>query len=226
MRKIQLDTEKIKKMYSDGYTLSEIANHFGYKSYKPVRTILHNEGVNLKLKIGSRSRTKSLDENYFSIIDTPNKAYILGWIISDGYVSKGKLVFGLKDVEIIQFIKNELKSEHKINDSLIYDKRTGKYNRQYRIQICSKKISEDWNNLGIQESKSFTAQLPKIETELLPHLVRGLFEGDGYIGEGKYNNGKPYPRFSIILSEKLYHEISPILELSGIKLKKPSIVAE
>lgn len=226
MNKKELDKEKVIEMYNSGSTMNTIAKYFGYKSYGPVRKILKEEGFNLKLRIGSNSRSKSLNENYFNNIDTPNKAYILGWIMSDGYVNNYKLVFGLKDLEILEFIKSEMESGHKISEIFVYDKRTNKTYQQYKLQITSKKISESLNKLGIHQSKSFTVGLPEIKKNLYPHLIRGLFEGDGYIGEGRNSNGDLFPRFSLILSKNLYDSLSPIFNDLNIKLKKPDIVAE
>lgn len=226
MIKKEINKEKVIEMYNSGSTMITIAKYFGFKSYGPVQKVLKKEGINLKLRIGSNSRSKSLNENYFDNIDTPNKAYILGWIMSDGYVSKNKLIFGLKDLEILEFIKSEMESDHKISEVFKYDKRTNKTYQQHMLQICSKKISESLNKLGIQQSKSFTVDLPKIDTILYPHLIRGLFDGDGYVGEGKNSAGDLFPRFSLILSEKLYNSLTPIFNNLNIELKKPDIVAE
>jgi hypothetical protein len=226
MNKKEIDKEKVIEMYNSGSSMTTIAKYFGFKSYGPVQKVLKKEGINLKLRIGSNSRSKSLNENYFDNIDTPNKAYILGWVMSDGYVSKNKLVFGLKDLEILEFIKSEMESGHKISEIFKYDKRTNKTYQQHMLQICSKKISESLNKLGIRQAKSFTVDLPKIDKILYPHLIRGLFDGDGYVGEGKNSAGDLFPRFSLILSEKLYNSLTPIFNDLNIELKKPDIVAE
>lgn len=226
MNKKQVNKEEILKMYNNGDTMITIAKYFGFKSYGPVRTVLLKEGVNLKLRIGSNSRINSLDENFFETIDTPDKAYILGWIISDGYVNKYKLTFCIKDLEILESIKIIMKSEHKISDSVYYDKRTDKSYQRYMLQICSKKIVNSLNKLGIYQAKSFTVDLPNIPKNLYQHLIRGIFDGDGYIGmsTGKTNN--IIPRFSMIVSEKLYDKLEPIFNDLEIKFMPPEIIAE
>lgn len=226
MIKKVINKEKIIEMFNQKHTLTEISNYFGYKSNGSIRKLLKNEGFNTSQMTGQKNRSKSLNENYFDNIDTPNKAYILGWIMSDGYVSKNKLVFGLKDLEILEFIKNETESGHKISEVFVHDKRTNKTYQQHILQITSKKMSESLNKLGIHQSKSFTVDLPKINKILYPHLIRGLFDGDGYVGEGKNSAGDLFPRFSLILSEKLYNSLTPIFNILNIELKKPDIVAE
>lgn len=226
MIKKEINKEEVINMFNQKHTLTDISNYFGYKSNKLISELLKNEGFNTSQMIGQKNRSKSLNENYFDNIDTPNKAYILGWIMSDGYVSKNKLVFGLKDLEILEFIKSEMNSGHKISEIFVYDKRTNKTYQQYKLQICSKKISESLNKLGIYQAKSFTVDLPKINKSLYPHLIRGLFDGDGYVGEGKFNTGGLFPRFSLILSEKLYNSLTTIFNDLNLELKKPDIVAE
>lgn len=226
MKKKEINKEKVIEMFNQKHTLTEISNYFGYKSNGRIRKLLKDESFNTSQMIGQKSRSLSLNENYFDNIDTPNKAYILGWVMSDGYVSKNKLVFGLKDLEILEFIKSEMNSSHKISEIFVSDKRTDKTYQQYKLQICSKKISESLNKLGIHQSKSFTVDLPKIDKILHPHLIRGLFDGDGYVGEGKFNTGGSFPRFSLIVSENLYKSLTPIFNNLNIVLKKPDIVAE
>jgi hypothetical protein len=226
MDRKNINKEKVIELFNAKQTLSEISNYFGYKSNKTIKKLLKNEGFNTKQMIGQKTRIKKINENYFDNIDTPNKAYILGWVLSDGYVSKNKLVFGIKDLEILEFIKNEMGSEHKISETFVFDNRTNKTYQQYRLQICSKKISESLNKLGVYQSKSFTVDLPKIKKELYSHLLRGLFDGDGYIGEGKNSSNISFPRFSLIVSEKLYNSLLPIFIDLNIKQKKPEIVAE
>ena len=65
----------------------------------------------------ARPRTYTLDEKYFDKIDSQNKAYILGFIYADGSINKGCLNITLsnKDVEILEFIKDELKYSGKIS---------------------------------------------------------------------------------------------------------------
>lgn len=226
MIKKVINKEKVIEMFNQKHTLTEISNYFGYKSNGSIRKLLKREGFNTSQMIGQKTRSKSLNENYFDNINTPNKAYILGWVMSDGYVNNYKLVFGLKDLEILEFIKSETKSEHKISEVFVYDKRTNKTYQQYVLQITSKKMSESLNKLGVHQSKSFTVDLPKIDNTLYPHLIRGIFDGDGYIGEGKNSAGNLFPRFSLILSENLYNSLIPIFNDLNIELKKPNIVAE
>lgn len=227
-RKIAIeDTEKIIGLYKENNTIIQIAKKMGCETYTlSVRKILIDNGFNLKSRIGSNSRTKKVDENFFEVINTPDKAYILGWIMSDGYVNKYKLTFCIKDLEILEKIKSLMKSEHKISHAFTYDKRTKKTYERYSLQINSKTLVNSLKKLGIYQAKSFTVGLPKISKHLYPHLIRGIFDGDGFIGNTSGKPGNKHPRFSMIVSEKLYNALDPIFEKEGIFFKKPCLVAE
>lgn len=220
----EVNRTKILEMYNDGQSIKNISKYFNL-SAGPITRVLKSEGINLKLRIGSNSRFRKVDETFFDIIDTPEKAYILGWIISDGYVNKYKLSFYLKDIEILEMIKRILKSEHKISSKSIYDKRTEKTYKQTSLQINSQKISQSLSRLGINQAKSYNVDLPKIRNKLHSHLLRGIFDGDGYIGIGQKKKGI-FPRFSLIVSENLYNSLEPIFNKRKIYFKKPSVVSE
>lgn len=225
MNKKEVNDEYIIELYKNGKTLKEISLLIGHKSYGPTRRVLKNNGFNLKLQIGKNTRKKKVNEEYFDVIDSSDKAYILGWIISDGYINNYKLTFCLKDLEIIQKIKNRMESDHKITHSTFFDKRTNKNYNRYFLQISSKKIVNSLKNLGIHTVKSFTATLPIIPYNLYSHLIRGIFDGDGYAGKSIINE-KIKLRFSLIISERIYVEIEKILNNEGILIKKPIIVSE
>lgn len=226
MNRKQVNIKKICKLYHEGMSLINIAKECGFKSYPPIAKILKENNIPIKKRGSGNSRLHNLDETFFNVIDTPDKAYILGWVISDGYVNKYKLKFGLKDLDILNEIKKIMKSEHKISEVLTFDKRTKKTYKQYSLQITSKKIIDSLNKLGIYQAKSFTVDLPIIPKELYSHLIRGIFDGDGYVGIRTNNNGDTFPRFSMIVSEKLYNKLEPIFIEINVNFMKPELISE
>ena len=70
---------------------------------------------NIEIRDNNSYKSKKVDENFFHDIDTQEKAYILGFFFADGCLTK-KGTFGIKikDKELLERIKQELKSEHKI----------------------------------------------------------------------------------------------------------------
>jgi hypothetical protein len=189
-KKITLEDEKnIIKWYSeDNKSAKEILallkNKF--KTTKTIYDILRKYTIKTKEKWEYSNH----DHFYFSNIDTPNKAYILGLILSDGWIINKTNQIGIQlqeeDIEIIEKIKTEWKTENKIlylqkkpfkgeNGNIYYPK------PMCRICINSPRMIEDLNKLGIVHRKSKIATLPLISKKLDGHLFRGIIDGDGSI---------------------------------------------
>ncbi len=183
-KQLKLSNLEIVNLYVGGATLTEIAHKAGVLSYGPIRRVLNNETVEIRRPHQKRSKeAKKLDLNFFAVIDSPEKAYWMGFIAADGNIKKDgyKVSLNSKDREVIEKFKTAIKSEHKISDYDIPDKRTGKIYKGHSIQICSKIFTEHLINQGITEHKSFNCYFPKIKENLIPHFIRGVFDGDGTI---------------------------------------------
>lgn len=140
-----------------------------------------------------RSKGKSLgnvkwqtNRDYFAVIDSPEKAYILGFLIADGHVTKSgyKVSVSVKedDAGILRAIADELGCEAPLGETINHVDRS----RMARLHLCGRKIVSDLNALGVHHDKSATATYPAIPSELEGHLLRGLWDGDGYIGRGQF----------------------------------------
>lgn len=152
---------------------------------------------------------KMLNDNYMSIIDTEEKAYILGLIASDGNIGKNgttSLFLHKKDIDIIQQISNILNIKIQNYKS---------HKKMYGININSKQISSDiCKHLNIKPmKKSDIVNFPNITKELERHFIRGYFDGDGSIIHpiGK----KSYPICKI--ASNSIHMLKSISESTNIK---------
>ncbi len=116
-------------------------------------------------------------EDYFDIIETDSQAYILGFIWADGSLSKRtglSIVIGRKDIEIIEFIKNQMQTN--VPFRFIKD---GKY---VGLHINRIKIYQSLVKLGLGKNRSQNnVPIPNIKLDLMPHFLRGFFDGDGSI---------------------------------------------
>ena len=125
---------------------------------------------------------KSVDSDYFETIDTEEKAYWLGFLTADGYIStkSNSIELALKesDYDHIKKFQQAIKSKHKIG------KRHIKNSIAYRINIKDKKMAKDIADKSFINKKSFDAFIYKeLESHLIRHYIRGLIEGDGYISK-------------------------------------------
>lgn len=125
----------------------------------------------------------SLDSDFFEVIDTQEKAYALGLLASDGYVSKaGKqvcLALQERDRHILYDLRRAMGS-----DARVFSKTAGGFpgsGPQMQIIFSSKKLAADLAKWGIVPRKSLIFRYPRIPTHLERHFARGLFDGDGHI---------------------------------------------
>jgi hypothetical protein len=132
-------------------------------------------------------RKYKYDEDYFSYIDTPNKAYFLGLWYADGCVmnlKRGKLIsMGLqaRDKLILEKFLKEIRSPHKL---VFIKSRSIDRQDKYSIQLHSNRMADDLIKLGCVPNKTRILTFPKdtqVPDELLSHFIRGVFDGDGSI---------------------------------------------
>ncbi len=138
-------------------------------------------------KISNALRTVPYNDDFFSVIDTQEKAYWLGYLCADGTVScvpnrsSGGNCYQVslvsKDEDIFKFAQAIGYPQNKVV------KREGIFG----ISLTSKKMHDDLVRLGCGHHKTETLKiLPTVSPDLFRHLVRGFFDGDGTI---HYTNG-------------------------------------
>ena len=89
----QLSSEEIQEiisLYQEGVSSSKLQKQFRLQ-YHDIKEILLAHGIQVRTHRESRIKYKR-NENYFSYIDTPEKAYWLGFIYADGFITKKKLM--------------------------------------------------------------------------------------------------------------------------------------
>lgn len=179
------ELEDIKKSYTNGESSVKIGKRYNV-GHKVILRVLHEMNIDVDQK--KFVRKYNLDESYFDNIDTPNKAYIVGFFHSDGSNNPNKSTVSIslqeEDKNILELIRNEIKSEKPL-EFLDYSKKHDfgySYKNQYRLCIFSKHICEELNNKGITPNKSLTIGFPNwLNKELIPHYIRGVYDGDGSI---------------------------------------------
>lgn len=124
------------------------------------------------------------DRNFFSRIDTPDKAYILGFILADGHVAENGVDISIKtdDAQHLRRIADIMGCDAPLREA------TNSYDgsKRARIKLCGKQLVRDLNAMGLYHNKSHTATYPHLAPHLEHHLVRGLWDGDGHIGKNQF----------------------------------------
>lgn len=124
------------------------------------------------------------NHNYFKTIDTEEKAYILGFLYTDGYNSDKQVVITQleQDVDILEKINKALDADNQIKRKL------QSTNNKTVCQLCYSSIDmcADLTNLGCFRNKSLACTFPTfLDKSLIRHFIRGYFDGDGCVWIGK-----------------------------------------
>lgn len=163
-------------MYKDGKTTQEIAEQFGLTS-KGVIYILNRRGVNIRERRRVGGRRVNID---FFKTWTNEMAYVLGFIYTDGNISNNTLSISQNERYILEEIKNAMESTNAISE-----RKNGK-NVLYTLRIYRKEMIEDLKRIGLTEGKSRVITFPEVPDEYMPHFIRGVIDGDGWIQDRGY----------------------------------------
>ena len=123
------------------------------------------------------------NESFFEKLDTPEKAYWLGWVASDGNINEtsGTICVTLheRDVDVLVLLNKLIGSDKPV---LSYKS----HKNRKTITINSRKIINDIKKLGVHPNKTKTVFMPEgMNDDLFKCYLRGYFEGDGCIHIGK-----------------------------------------
>lgn len=156
----------------------------------------------------------NINETYFSEIDTKEKAYILGYLLADGYINNSTLEFGcaIADKEILEFIAKELNAN--IRFDYTFDKKSRRFPRA-RITIGNKHIIKDLlrYTVGSKENKTF----PRINKDLQHYMLLGFFDGDGCLTWGRRKDrNRLWQKVNFTGSYKLLYAIQKLLQKLSI----------
>lgn len=209
---------EIKEMYlEDNLTPSQIGERFNSKRYQ-VNYLLKKYGI--QKSISESKRKYSLNENYFDEIDTPNKAYILGFLYADGYNNRinNSIVLSLakEDREILEKISKEVGSNKPLFESNYINKEDGIERHMLILTMASKHMCESLEKWGLTQNKTFTITFPDfLSEELIPHFIRGYFDGDGCACDTK-DNKRPRFQITIMSSTQFCEGMKEYLEKHNI----------
>ena len=217
-KKYEEHLEEAYNLYQTGeYSIASIAREFGLER-KLLSKMLKEKYPDLVIRADGK---KIVDSYAFDNIDTEEKAYWLGFLYADGYVSDGylnsrlELCLQIQDKNHIEKFKKFMKSTHKITEKTIPNREAGKEYRAARITIQDKHLNEALQKWGCVNKKSTIIIFPHFEDSLMRHFIRGFFDGDGCICLGHKKDGNDRYRAAFTSGSKSFLE-----ELSKYLLQK------
>ena len=212
----ELKQEIIKYYLSQPMTMKQVEDKYEL-SHPTITKILKDVPKYTKAKLNN----PNMKEHFFQEINEEAKAYFLGLLISDGNVFKDNtgrqasisITLDLKDEYMLEKFKEVLQA----NTSVVHDGRGCG-----QIAVRSNIMAEDLAKYGVVPRKSYNTYLPLISKEMMPHLIRGIFDGDGSIMAKPNPSNDGHNRFlhsiSFCGTHQLMEDISNyILENLGIK---------
>lgn len=188
--------------YNSTHSTVTIAKKFGTNP-QMIRNVLRKNRVTILSLSELGMLEYPRNSNYFEKIDTPAKAYWLGFLYADGYIGKGKdkrvRITLKKDDE--QHLNKFLQAIEATNTLVKYSqKKDGeKVFKQAYCCLRDSKLVEDLNNAGCTNCKSYTLTFPN--SDILPehlqsHFIRGYFDSDGSLHSTLSGKNKT-PRYRI-----------------------------
>lgn len=208
-----LDWEKLAfEFQTTGISLTEMG-----KREKVDRRTLAKHFKELGIEIVNKQNCSKFNEHIFDQIDSEEKAYWLGFIFADGYISSSPLREGVKSIyqfEISLGIKdiehlNKFKKFITFKKDIITDK------SRCRFIVANKHLWTTLNELGCTPNKSLSLKFPNISQNLVKHFIRGYFDGDGCISRHVHNTCVT-PHIELLGTKQM---LEHVLLYSGISAK-------
>ena len=170
---------KLKELYKAGNSQIKIANIFNV-SEDTIRKWMKENNISI------RNRKYKIDEKYFLNLDTPEKAYWIGFLSADGYVTdlRGEIQLELQKSDREHLIKFEKAISCNAPIKEIY---CGEHKEflHYRFYIRCINMVRTLNYYGITQNKSLNFYPRNIPKELIKYWILGYIDGDGCIFQAK-----------------------------------------
>lgn len=175
-----------------------LRKNYNKKSYKEIAEILGFTERQIRGRINNMglSKIRKFDKSYFNNIDSGEKAYWLGFIYADGYITRHKetrtyelgIELNSRDDYILQKFAENLGNVHNV-EYKHQEKSFNGYNYSTDscvLRIYSKQICEDLIKLNVVPNKTNSELYPKCNNFFFDFL-RGFLDGDGCIYVDKKN---------------------------------------
>lgn len=208
--------QRLELLYSNDLTCKEISTRL-LVAENSITKMLRKRNVQIRTW-SENNRRYSLNEHYFDVIDTPNKAYLLGLLYADGCNHEAHYSITLnlqeEDRAVVEFMKKELEYEGPIHIRKLHDTNE-KYKNQCVLCVNSMALSNRLKELGVVNAKSLILTFPEwLNEQLYSYFIAGYFDGDGCIS---YDEKRQKCSTSIVSTMEFCNKLSQIFSNIGCK---------
>lgn len=185
---------------------------------KQIAEYLNRTPDAVKLKAqrnGLKKYPYSCDYRFFDIIDTEEKAYWLGFIYADGWISVNHktnsgcvgIELQIRDIEHLRKFNKSLCGNYKIieKESQCKPSPNKEFRKHCQIRIYSIDMVEDLQKHGITNTKTYDMTFPELPDALIKHFIRGYFDGDGSLYE-RHRKEYVVPQCNFYSASKVFLE--------------------
>ncbi|MCZ8535958.1 LAGLIDADG family homing endonuclease [Paenisporosarcina quisquiliarum] len=172
--------ETIIKLYKSDMSFKEMNTIVGL-SDRAIRNVLYKHGIPMnREQYSGQPRKHQVNEHFFKEW-THEMAWILGLLVTDGHIhnSLHSIFFTQNDERILRLIANYMETDYVLTPF-------GKTKTAATLIINSKVMKQDLESLGISAKKSLNVPFPKVPEGFLSSFVRGVIDGDGWVGHEGY----------------------------------------
>jgi len=198
---INVNIKDILNEYMQGISAAAITKKYKIQ-YNTIKKIVESNGNKMRSQSQANSRY-TFNHDFFENIDSEQKAYYLGLILTDGYVGEKDIVIELKSIDrhIIESFVTTISGTNKIHEII---RKSNSFSKKgcitSRLNFRSEKMVNDLGKLGIKKGKTFNINIPKLPDYLERHFWRGVLDGDGYVSclnrKYKYTTSKGEKKIS------------------------------
>lgn len=218
--------EDLLEEYNSGMSTCKLANKYGVTS-TAVSCLLKKNPNYVARSNKINSKKYHCNDSYFESIDTQEKAYWLGFMSADGYVSNSKngqkvvaMTLNPIDRGHIEKFRTAIDSNVPIHDYVYHGFTT---TNGSRIMITSNKMFEDLVCHGVVEHKSNVLMPPSIEKEYYSSWILGYFDGNGSLWRQRNGGRNPQWNLSITSTDSVLNFILDVFEENNLLVHRPKL---
>lgn len=194
---------------SGKFTAKQIVNKYPELTIKQVCDFAYHYGIKYP-------KHKNFDESFF-MRQTPNMAYMLGWLAADGNVSDRneiKILLKATDIVMLRNLASMINLTNKISESSYFDQRTQKVYHKASFCFTSEVVVTELAKYGIVPRKSLILSYPQCleSDDIRRHFIRGYLDGDGCIQRMGNRDSSVSFVGSPVFVEELQRDINRMLQ--------------